>query len=379
VVDGDDVVPPPQTPRSSAATHTTATTATAVQRACARVCVKGDAAHARTLLGVGYLVCIACIWVASSVVVQQLFKFSNPRPTFLTYAGNNMLSLLLAYQAAQAHCGRRPPIPWKAAAKAAVAVFPAWAAAQLAYNASLAATSVSNSTILASTSSAFTFILALLVLRERFLWVKAAGVVATITGAVIVALLSPPASAQQPSKWWGNVVAILSSMLYAVYATIMRRVLPEDGPVSVQLFVGCLGVCNALFLAPVVVALHCTRVEPLNGMPATDVLIIMGKGVVDNLLTGLMWAKAVQLTSTTVATVALSLTIPLAMFSDWMVYASAPAVWTIVGAVAVLCGFLAVVYGDRQLARESAAAAAAAAEVVTGAPDTNGARLLSPA
>lgn len=45
------------------------------------------------------------------------------------------------------------------------------------------------------------------------------------------------------------------------------------------------------------------------------------KGFIDNVISDLLWARAVLLTSPTVATVALTLTIPMAMVSDWIIHA----------------------------------------------------------
>jgi solute carrier family 35 protein F5 len=82
---------------------------------------------------------------------------------------------------------------------------------------------------------------------------------------------------------------------------------------------------------------------------------LVAKGMLDNVLSDYLWARAVMLTSATVATVGLGLTIPLAFFSDWfMGNADVVNTQSICGAVSVLIGFTLVNIGfsnedDRQL------------------------------
>lgn len=64
------------------------------------------------------------------------------------------------------------------------------------------------------------------------------------------------------------------------------------------------------------------------------------KGLFDNVLSDLLWARAIHLTSATVATVALSLTIPLAMLSDLMIHHTAPLPLQAVGAATIAVGFV---------------------------------------
>ena len=62
-----------------------------------------------------------------------------------------------------------------------------------------------------------------------------------------------------------------------------------------------------------------------------------------------MWARSIVLTSPTVATVGLSLTIPLAFLSDFLLGHGAPAVLSIFGALAVIFGFVVVNTGIQPL------------------------------
>ncbi|EEY58813.1 Drug/Metabolite Transporter (DMT) Superfamily [Phytophthora infestans T30-4] len=71
---------------------------------------------------------------------------------------------------------------------AAAVVAPLWFIANFTYNESLNLTSVTSSTILSATSSVFTLILAVWILKERFTWPKALGVALCMAGNCCVQL-----------------------------------------------------------------------------------------------------------------------------------------------------------------------------------------------
>ena len=76
---------------------------------------------------------------------------------------------------------------------------------------------------------------------------------------------------------------------------------------------------------------------------------LVAKGLLDNVLSDYLWARAVVLTSATVATVGLGLTIPLAFVSDWIMgHANVATIQSVLGAVAVLAGFILVNLGDKE-------------------------------
>jgi hypothetical protein len=62
-------------------------------------------------------------------------------------------------------------------------------------------------------------------------------------------------------------------------------------------------------------------------------------GLFNNVISDYLWARSVVLTSSTVASVGLSITIPLAMVSDLLVHGNAPTALSAGGAVLVIIGF----------------------------------------
>ena len=88
--------------------------------------------------------------------------------------------------------------------------------------------------------------------------------------------------------------------------------------------------------------------------------LIVLKGLVDNVLSDYLWAWAVLLTSPSVATVGLSLTIPMAaasqllLPSSWLVDARPPGGWDLGACACVVAGFVVLNYAS-QLSAERAA------------------------
>jgi hypothetical protein len=71
----------------------------------------------------------------------------------------------------------------------------------------------------------------------------------------------------------------------------------------------------------------------------TIVGFLVLSGLCDNVLSDYLWARSVLLTSPTVATIGMSITIPLAMASDAILNGGQPDLTAIAGALLVLVGF----------------------------------------
>jgi solute carrier family 35 protein F5 len=144
---------------------------------------------------------------------------------------------------------------------------------------------------------------------------------------------------------------VISAVFYGVYAVMVRVLCPHDESLmSMQLFLGYVGLWNMIALSPI--AMY--HIFGGNGASSSSLTVwvlecIVLKGLFDNVLSDYLWARAVVLTSATVATVGLGLTIPLAFVSD--VFLGRPDVLnfqSITGAVAVLTGFVLVNMGQQK-------------------------------
>nr|ACU22694.1 unknown [Glycine max] len=229
-------------------------------------------------------------------------------------------------------------------AKVSLLICPFWFLAQLTFNLSLKYTTVTSNTILSSASSLFTFLVSLAFLGERFTWLKLFSVLLCMTGTIIVSLgdsqsgLATVAS----NPLLGDIFALASAGLYAVYITLIRKKLPDDdgksGEASTAQFLGFLGLFNVLIFLPVALILHFIKKESFSTLTWKQLGLIIGKGLLDNVLSDYLWAKAVLLTSTTVATAGLTIQVPLAAIVDTLT-GNAPRFMDYLGAIAVMIGF----------------------------------------
>jgi len=178
-------------------------------------------------------------------------------------------------------------------------------------------------------------------------------------------------------------------MGYGAYTVLIRHLCPKDeNRMSMQLLFGYIGLWNMVLLFPVAiwVALKDNQNIPKDSSPSNSeweesqsdnnydnndyddnnnnenihttltwsiFLFLLLKGLLDNVLSDYLWARAVILTSATVASVGVGLTIPMAFVADWVMgnydtgSTQAGQVW---GAVLVLLGFVFVnvnVFGER--------------------------------
>ncbi|XP_057507889.1 thiamine-repressible mitochondrial transport protein THI74-like [Actinidia eriantha] len=229
-------------------------------------------------------------------------------------------------------------------AKISLLICPFWFLAQLTFNLSLKYTTVTSNTILSSASSLFTFLVSLAFLGEKFTWVKLISVLLCMGGTIIVSLGDSETglSVISSNPVLGDILALASAALYAVYITLIRKKLPDDdgksGHVSMAQFLGYLGFFNVLIFLPVALILNFTSLEPFNVLMWKQLGLIVGKGLLDNVLSDYLWAKAVLLTTTTVATAGLTIQVPLAAVVDSLT-GNAPNLKDYFGAAAVMVGF----------------------------------------
>ncbi|KAI3915621.1 hypothetical protein MKX01_015446 [Papaver californicum] len=230
-------------------------------------------------------------------------------------------------------------------ARVSLLICPFWFLAQLTFNLSLKYTTVTSNTVLSSASSLFTFLVALLFLGEKFTWVKLISVLLCMTGTIIVSLGDSQSGlsgiASRPLL--GDLLALVSSGFYAVYITLIRKQLPDEdddksGRASMAQFLGYLGLFNLLLFLPIALLLNFTKLEPFHALSWQQFGLVIGKGLLDNVLSDYLWAKAVLLTTTTVATAGLTIQVPLAAVVDSMT-GNAPHLLDYIGAAAVMVGF----------------------------------------
>lgn len=339
--------------------------------------------------GLVFIVAVAIIWAASSILVQYAYTDGNfhspflvtyigvslftlwllPMPRWLSKTDNtndtNYQSISLEEEAGQNvqeqqmttnassdeldHSSSSHHVhPWNSEdhRKAAMKIAPVWFLANWTYNASLAYTSITSSTVLASTGSIFTFLFALLMKEERFTMYKFGGVALGVTGSIITALQDGAASDERrlsAREIWGDTLGVISAVGYGAYAVQTCVLCPKNESLySMRMLLGYIGLYNLVILFPIVVYICIDDSAQLQWHILASLMV---KGLFDNVLSDYMWLRAVVLTSPTTATVGLGLTIPLAFISDISFENKTLTVNQGIGALAVLVGFVLVNMG----------------------------------
>lgn len=272
-------------------------------------------------LGVFLLLLVSLIWSISSVVVQ-LVEHRGVDAFVLTYICN---ALFVVYWIPACVCPQATPRDedcesllehevvlgrWRKELRAATVLSPLWMLANASYNASLRTTSITSSTILSTTSSLWTLAFAAVAGVERVTVAKVVAGLATIFGAALVAWGDTQKNVHKDTLL-GDGLALAGAALYGAYGTGLRLVHPVD---SYVLF-GYLGATNALLFAPPI-AIYGFLTGSFASLTLVNVGLVILKGLFDNALSDFLWAKAVVLTSPTLATLGLSLTVPLAFCID---------------------------------------------------------------
>lgn len=366
-------------------------------------------------LGLFFIFLVAVIWSVASIVIQYLYTDEQFNSPFLvTYVGTSLFILLLPSRLLwerRHQCGGQEvahKTPWRTGdvyqhidtsesmcsvqidvnvssieiwsheqhARVALKIAPVWFLANWAYDASLAYTSLTSSTVLASTGSLFTFLFAVLYGDEAFTLLKFMGVAMGVTGSILTGLHDASSSSLDNDTttaltnvnlfgghvMWGDALGLLSAVGYGAYAVMIRLYCPHDErKMSMQLLLGYIGLFNAVCLSPICMYIlmwpspaTASGEDATTGTTGQGTLTwvvfgyLMANGILDSVLSDYLWARAVVLTSATVATVGLGLTIPLAMVSDWVTgNTNVLSPQSSVGALTVLAGFILVNMGTK--------------------------------
>lgn len=247
-----------------------------------------------------------------------------------------------------------PPLTFRETAVLAAQFTLVWFAANWSLNAGLGMTSVASGTTLSSASGFFTLALGSLTGVERFTRTKLLAVIISFTGVVLVThadSASPdkgPGDSTPSNAPLGDLLALLSAFFYAVYVTLLKLRIKSEDRVSMPLFFGFVGAFNVLCMWPVGVALDITGLEPFQWPIDKRTWIGVGVNMLITFISDFSYLLSMLKTAPLIATVGLSLTIPLAVFLDILKGTHSGGWLANVGSAAVLFSFVAVGLDDNK-------------------------------
>lgn len=215
---------------------------------------------------------------------------------------------------------------------------PMWLIANWTFNASLCrscgtGTSVSNSTLLSASSSVFTFVFSIMFLGDAFSPLKMLCALLNLGGVALLVLNDGSSDDGGSPMLAGDLMAVFSAACMAGYSVQLKRMLPaqqaeaENGEkVVMPMLFGFLGVAAAVICLPLffaAIALKCkgwSNLELLQELMSRPHIFgaLTINGLLGTVLSDLLWARAVVLTSPLVANLGIGFTIPLAFAVDYV-------------------------------------------------------------
>jgi len=182
-------------------------------------------------------------------------------------------------------------------------------------------------------------------IKERFHWYKLISLLTCCAGTVMVALSDTDSDEHNENPLLGNCLTLLSAMLYACYSVMTSKWVPDLSLADVFLFFGFMGVVNVIvfsFAGSALIVFHLIRYR----FTLYSSLMILAKGVMDNILADVLYMKSVLLIGPTVATVGLTLQWPIAIVIDalffrpsWM-HTTQLSLFVVAGSLLIFVGFV---------------------------------------
>jgi solute carrier family 35 protein F5 len=191
-----------------------------------------------------------------------------------------------------------------------------WFLANYNYQVALAQTEAGMVNVLSSTSSLFTLILAAIFpsnQSDKFTISKLLAVLLSISGVVLVSFSDKSFESRVPL---GAFLSLLSAFFYATYLVFVKRKVDHEDKIDIPLFFGFVGFFNLILLWPLFFFLHFSELEIFEWPSKQQFLFLLLNGILGTVISEALWLWGCFLTSSLMATVSMSLTIPMTMLTD---------------------------------------------------------------
>ncbi|GMR33191.1 hypothetical protein PMAYCL1PPCAC_03386 [Pristionchus mayeri] len=212
-----------------------------------------------------------------------------------------------------------------------------WSGSNYSYTKALTFVSSSIAASISSCNAAFVWVLAMILLKDKFVIPKLLAVIFAIGGVVLISL-----DDQINAPWLGIVLALASAILAALYKVLFKYVLGDASLGQVSLFLSCLGLLNLILNAIPTFLLIFFGAEYLN-VATVPWAALVGSAAL-GLLFNFLIAFGIALLHPLVIAVGMLVGIPMNTVVDIVLGQVSATLLFILGSVCIVVSFVLVVF-----------------------------------
>ena len=184
------------------------------------------------------------------------------------------------------------------------------------FNVGVAKTSVVSTVIIQDTSGAFIFLFCMLLLGWTFSWMRLLAVVVSVLGVILIAF-ADSSGQQHGSQIMGDLICVLSTIVYALFLTIMKKYIVHEDSINWNVYFTFTGMTTVVLWFPVLIFLHLFNIETFELPNHPAFLCLLAEGFLGYVLPDYTLSLSTIVLDPLVVDIAQGILGPLSMVFDY--------------------------------------------------------------